>query len=114
MSSQIGVVNYKDLINNIILNKLKESVNNLLLSYKNLSSDSSVEKRESELYNDYINQYDKDNTSLSLLRKNAQDIVDYCNNALYTLTKRAIEHHIYEYDDLLDIENKTLEDGLRD
>lgn len=99
MSSQIGVVKYNDIINEEVLKNLNNIMSNIIINFKNLTSTNATKNRESELYSDYISQYDKDMGSFQLLRDNAQAIADLCNNGLYIISKRAIEHHIFDYSD---------------
>lgn len=99
MSNQLGITKYKDLLNKSKLSDLSNNIKSLVLRYNMISSNKSVENRESELFNDYVNQYSSDMNNIAMMRQYAQNIVDMCNEINFIISKRAIETHVYDWDE---------------
>ena len=98
MGAQVGIVNYKDLINKELVS-IRDAMSTVVLDYKKLTNSESIENRESEEYERYSTQYVEDVITLKQLRKYSQEIADFCNNALFMISKDAIAKHIYNYDE---------------
>lgn len=96
---QVGTPKYKDLINKEKLLKMKEAIQNITLAYKILSDEKSVNNRESEIFEQYVPQYNEDMIALKTLRDNAIKVMDACNESLYNISARAIAKHFYEWDE---------------
>ena len=63
-----------------------------------LTSKESIEDRESELFEQYTSQYKDDMQNIDFIRQYAQNIVNMCNEMNFILSKRAIQYHVYEFD----------------
>ena len=97
--SQIGITTYKDLVNAKHLGKLKEDVEGICINYKNLANDTSIENRESELFEQYTAQYQKDIQSIINIRNFCADLINRCDMINFIISKRSIEQHVYNWDD---------------
>ena len=97
METENRIVDYKDLINKELLS-LKDAMNIVVLDYKKLISSDAIDNRESEDYVKYSSQYNNDIKTLSQLRQYSQEIADFCNKALFLISKDAIVKHVYNYD----------------
>ena len=98
MSAQIGITTYKDLINKKEIKKLKEAVEGICISYKKLTNETAISNRESEKYEEYSTQYPKDMQSIVDMRNFASEILDMCDRMNYTISRRSIEQHVYNWD----------------
>lgn len=98
MSAQVGIPQYKDLINSSKILPIKDCLNIIALNYSKLTSKEAIDRRESECFEDYTDQYDHDIMYLCNICKSAQDLVNKCNETLYTINKDAMLHHIYFYE----------------
>lgn len=99
MSNQLGIPKYKDLLNKTTLQDMQNNIKAMVLRYNMMSNDNAVNNRESEVYSDYMNQYQVDMDNLGMIRQYAQNIVDMCNEACFVISKRSIEKHVYNWDD---------------
>lgn len=84
---------YKDIINFELIRKLKTQIHDIYVIYNNLVTDNNVEKRESEYYEVYTDQYKKDVSNLTDLRNRCLKIADMCNNVLLNMNT----YHIKQY-----------------
>lgn len=98
MSGQVGIPKYKDLLNKTKLADLTTNVRGLNLRFNMLTSKESIEDRESELFEQYTTQYKDDMQNIDFIRQYAQNIVNMCNEMNFILSKRAIQYHVYEFD----------------
>lgn len=98
MSGQVGIPKYKDLLNKTKLADLTTNVRGLNLRFNMLTSKESIEDRESELFEQYTSQYKDDMQNIDFIRQYAQNIVNMCNEMNFMLSKRAIQYHVYEFD----------------
>ena len=98
MSGQVGIPKYKDLLNKTKLADLTTNVRGLNLRFNMLTSKESIEDRESELFEQYTSQYKDDMQNIDFIRQYAQNIVNMCNEMNFILSKRAIQYHVYEFD----------------
>lgn len=99
MSAQVGIPQYRDLVNSTKLAPLKDSINVIALNYSKLVSKEAIDRREAESFEQYTEQYDHDMMYLYNICRAAQDLVNKCNDTLYTINKEAMLHHIYFYGD---------------
>lgn len=108
MSGQIGIPKYKDLVNKKIID-MKNNIELLSLRYKMLASQKSVDNRESEVFEQYCNQYREDMQNIDFIRQYAQNIVKACDEMNLIISKRAIQYHVYEFDndEIEEMENDT-------
>ncbi len=97
MEKEKIIVEYKDLINKELLS-IKDAMNTIVLDYKKLVNSEAIDNRESEDYVKYSSQYNDDIKILSQLRQYSQEIADFCNKALFLISKDAIVKHVYDYD----------------
>lgn len=97
--SQLGIPHYRDLLNKYKLHKLKDEVNMLALSCARLCASDAVENRENEEFPVYMKQYNMDMTNLREIVKNAQRVVNECNEIQYLIVNEAVSHHIYNFGD---------------
>jgi len=97
MSAQVGIPNYKDLVNIQKLTELKNAVNTICLNFSKFASAEAIANRESELFENYTNQYNNDMIYLRNICDKAQTLVNECNEALYLISTSAVLHHIYNY-----------------
>lgn len=97
MAAQVGIADYKDLINKELVS-IRDKMSTIVLDYKKLISTEAVENRESEEFEKYSKQYTNDISTLTQLREYSQSIADFCNNALFMISKDAIIKHVYNYD----------------
>lgn len=105
MSAQVGIPNYKDLINSAELASLKEKINLIALNYAKMASNEAIENRENESFDVYTAQYTQDLIYLKNICSAAQELVNKCNDTLFDISCKAIGHHVYFYED----ENKGSE-----
>jgi len=98
MSGQVGIPKYKDLLNKTKLADLATNIKGLNLRFNMLTSKESIEDRESELFEQYTTQYKDDMQNIDFIRQYAQNIVNMCNEMNFILSKRAIQYHVYEFD----------------
>mgnify|MGYP007056176606 CR=1 FL=1 len=98
MSGQVGIPKYKDLLNKTKLNDLTNNIKYISLRFNMLASDKAVENRESDLFEQYTTQYGEDMQNIDFIRQYAQNIVNICNDMNFILSKRAIQYHVYEFD----------------
>lgn len=94
--SQIGIPKYRDLLNKIELNKLKDLLNIICIDYANLTSNESVENRESDSYETYTKQYSVDMIKLKDMGLRSQELINEINNILFIISTRSIPAKIYE------------------
>ncbi len=97
--AQVGIPKYKDLLNNKKIQEMQNNIKALVLRYNMMSSDMAIQNRESELFNDYVNQYKTDIDNISMIRQYAQHLVDICNEMNFIISKRSIQKHVYNWDD---------------
>lgn len=97
MAEQVGVGNYKDLINNLKLANIKDQVNNLCLNYSKLASSDAVNNRENEGYEIYSSQYSLDLMYLREMCIAAQKIINECNDTMFLINNEAISHHLHSF-----------------
>lgn len=98
MSAQVGIPKYKDLLNKQKIGDLSNNVKSLNLRFNMLASEKAVANRESELFEQYTTQYNEDMQNIDFIRQYAQNIVNMCNDINFMLSKRAIQYHVYEFD----------------
>ena len=98
MSAQVGMVDYKDLINKELVS-IRDTMSTIVLDYKKLINTEAINNRESEEFEKYSRQYTEDIATLTQLRQYSQEIADFCNKTLFMISKDAIVKHVYEYDD---------------
>lgn len=93
--AKIGIPNYKDVVNVNTLNELKKQLNTLCIDYNKFVSNKAVENRESDLWDIYTSQYERDLALLTEMRSAAQMIADVCNKGLFNISSRAIYNHVF-------------------
>ena len=98
MSAQVGIPKYKDLLNKTKLADMTNNVRTLNVRYNMLTAEKAVENRESELFEQYTKQYQEDMQNIDFIRQYAQNLVNICNEMSFILSKRAIQYHVYEFD----------------
>lgn len=98
MSGQVGIPKYKDLINRSKLEDMNNNVRSLNLRYNMFTSNKAIENRESELFEQYSSQYSEDMQNIDFIRQYAQNLVNMCNEINLIISKRAIQYHVYEFD----------------
>lgn len=96
MSAQVGIPHYKDLVNETKINTLKDIINKICLIYTKLGSKDAFEHRESQDYDVYTSQYTIDMINLKSLCKNAQELVEQCNDTMFLIADRGIAYHEVE------------------
>ena len=96
MSAQVGIPQYKDLINTEKIHELKELINKICLIYTKLGNKDALEHRESQDYDVYTSQYSIDMMNLKSLCKYAQELVEQCNDTMFLIADRAIAFHSVE------------------
>lgn len=95
MSAQVGIPKYKDIVNKKFLDELKNNINLLCVIYGKLASKNGIENRESDNYEQYKTQYEKDIVQLEEISAFAQKLLNKSNEAIFEISKRAIENHIF-------------------
>lgn len=99
MSAQVGIPNYKDLINKAKLQAIYEKINNICLNYAKLASDDAINNREAEGYETYSNQYSLDLGYLKQICYQAQELVNACNDTMFLINDGAVIHHLRTFGD---------------
>lgn len=95
MSAQVGIPKYNDLLNANYLDSLKDKISKICLFYGKLANKDSIENRESDNFNTYIDQYNKDMTSVKELCGWSQQLLNELNNILYMISTRSVQNHIF-------------------
>lgn len=95
----VGIPTYNDLINANELGKLKNYVQDLTTAYKKIANDTAVMNRESPRYEVYLGQYFSDMNAIYAIRENASKIINMCDNINFIISRRSLEHHLYNIED---------------
>ena len=95
----VGIPTYNDLINANELGKLKNYVQDLNIAYKKIANDAAVANRESPIYENYIGQYFTDMKAIIAMRDMASNIINMCDEINFIISRRSLEHHLYNFDD---------------
>ena len=94
MSAQVGIPQYKDLINREKLENIKKEISNLCMQYGKLASNENVNNRESDDYYVYSKQYTNDLNSLHALCLHTQKLYKELLDTMYIISVRSIDDHM--------------------
>lgn len=94
MSAQIGIPTYKDEINAVKLNEIKEYINGLCFDFAKLSSTEAIENRESDGYEAYAHQYEHDMAVMKDIVSLAQKLQNTVNDSLFAIATREVYSHL--------------------
>jgi len=92
--SQIGIPKYKDLLNNVELNKIKDYLNIICIDFANLTSENAVKNREDDRFEKYTNQYSVDMIKLKDMVLRTQELQNKLNDILFTISTRLVNERL--------------------
>lgn len=92
--SQIGIPKYKDLLNNVELNKIKDYLNIICIDFANLTSENAVKNREDDRFEIYTNQYSVDMIKLKDMALRTQELQNKLNDILFTISTRLVNERL--------------------
>jgi len=91
MGNQIGIPEYKEYVNSFELADFKKMINAICIDFAAMSCQESVENRESDKYELYFNQYQKDLANLKNMVYYAQGLVNKINDLMYNISNGALQ-----------------------
>ena len=97
MSAELGVTNYKDLVNSNKLHLLKDKIHYICLNFAKMASQEAVENREADGFETYSEQYGLDLMYLKEICKNAQDLINECNDTMFLISEEAMLNRLRTY-----------------
>lgn len=94
--SKIGIPTYDDQVNDLQLAEMKKLINGICLDFAKVYSDESKLKRNSEIFDEYVEQFKIDLANLQQMNLYAQQLINKINDIMYTISVRKIDERIWE------------------
>lgn len=102
---KIGIPTYDDQLNDLELNEMKKKITGICLDFAKIYSDESKEKRNSDIFDEYVEQFRVDLANLQQMNLYAQQLINQINDMMYTISVRKIDERIWE------VTNEKIKEG---